>query len=101
LRIRDIQDHGVAIVLRVLVQHFHHLLPDPVEDVVLLRLEITLGVFQGTLQRLLLRLDTLDQVRPGLVVELVALGIELLLQSFDFVVHVLEFGLFRLKLFLQ
>jgi hypothetical protein len=100
-RIGSIDDHAEALVRRVLYQHRAHLLKDALRNFVLLILRVITRVLHLALQRLLFLLDLLYKRSPAVVIQLVALGVELLLQGLYFVVHSLEFGLLGLELLAQ
>src|SRR5690242_3128987 len=97
----DIENERVAVLLGELVQHVQHLAANTVRDVVLLALELALSIFHLALQSFLLGLDVLDHVGAGVLVELIALRLQLLLEVFDFLVKSVQVVLLGLKFFLQ
>src|SRR6185437_9506414 len=95
----NVEHQRVTVALGVFVQHLHHLLANALQNIVLLALEIGLGILQIALQLFLFGFNAADQVGAGHVVELVALGVELLFEVIHLVVHALKLGLLGLELF--
>jgi len=101
LRIGNVEDHGIAIFLGVLIERAHELFADAGSDFVLLALKIVLGSFRILLQRALLLLNVLDQRGMSVFVHLVALRLELLLHVLNFGVGLAELRLLRLVFLVQ
>ena len=97
-RLRGIDDHAEAVVLRILHDHRSHLLQNAAGDFLVLVAEVFLGILHGAIENLLLALDLLLQSGQSLFVQLVLLRGELLLQTFEFVVLALQFALLGLEL---
>jgi len=63
----------------MLHDHRRHLLQNALKNLLLLILRIFLSVLYGAVKRLLLGLDLLDQSGASILIQLVALSLELLL----------------------
>src|SRR5580658_2166330 len=94
----SIHDHAEGVVLRVFHEHGSHFLQDALGNLVLLVAEVLLVVLARALQRFLFAFDLLAQGFQRLWTELVALGGQLLLQGFEFVVLAGELGALGLEL---
>ena len=89
---RGVDNHAETAVRSILHQHRSHLLQDSLRNFVLLILGIVARILHGTFQGLLLLLNLLYQRTSAVIVQFLTLGIELLLQSLNFVVLIFELG---------
>src|SRR5579864_2761912 len=96
-----IHDHAESVLLRILHNHRRHLLQDLRGNILLLAPKLFLGILHIAIEALLLGLDLFLQVAGGVLVQLVALRVELLLQRLKLVVLTLQLSLLGLKLLLQ
>jgi hypothetical protein len=85
------------VFLRVLVQYRIHLVENLAGDLVLLLLCFALVVFRVPLQRFLFAVERALQVGFGVVVQLFALRLELLLEVLNISIQLFQFRLFRLE----
>src|SRR5581483_1990140 len=95
---RRVQKDAVAVIGRIFLDDGRHLLQDALGNFILLRLRLFTGVLHIAVQRLLLGLDLLHQVIARIVVQLVALSIELFLERFDLIVLALQLSLLGFQL---
>src|SRR6201993_5057130 len=92
-----IDDHVVAVVGGELDQHRSQLLKNALRDFVLLILRVLAGILQLAVETFLLGLDLLHEIGAGVLVQLVALRVQLFLEAFDFVVLTLQLILLRFQ----
>src|SRR5882724_5132 len=101
LRVGDVQHHCITILFGVFFHHIQHFLAQPVQDFLFCCLHFILEVFSASLQALLLLRGGPDPAVALFIAQLVALGLELLLQVFQFVILGLQGCLSGSELLLQ
>ena len=95
--VRCVHNELESVVLSVFHDRGSHLVQNAPENLFPLGLPVLLEILDGAIKGLLLGLNLLDESGLGLLVELVALGLQLFLQTFKLLILGLEFVLLGLQ----
>src|SRR5437763_7875137 len=98
---RRVQDHGVAVLAGIAIEHVHHLAADAVDDFTLRRVQVFLKLVVQAIEALRGFLSLLGQTSNFVLAALAFAGSEALAQIVDLFVQVFQLSLTRSELGLE
>src|SRR5438094_8584816 len=98
---RRVQDHGVAVLAGIAIEHVHHLAADAVDDFTLRRVQVFLKLVVQAIEALRGFLSLLGQTSNFVLAALAFAGSEALAQIVDLFVQVFQLSLTRCELVLE